>query len=187
MHSFRNLTLALLALCAFSAKAQSQRVDLGVSFTAARSLKAASGQNFWMEGGSIELGTNVWKGFGIAANIGGVRTISIGTSGVSLSLVASTFGPRYRWHANHKLSIYGEGLVGEANGFNSTFPIPHGATDSSNSIATNVGGGVDLQLGRRIAIRALDASWLRTQLPNDTDNIQNTLQLGAGVVLCFGH
>jgi hypothetical protein len=79
-------------------------------------------ENFWMQGGSIELGANVWRGWGIAADLTGVHTGSIGSSSLPLSLVTITFGPRYRWHSDRRLSLFGQGIIGEANGFGSLFP-----------------------------------------------------------------
>ena len=162
------------------------RLDLGVTYVAERSLKADSSQNFWTQGGSIELGANVWHGWGIAANITGTHTGSIGSSAIPLSLVTATFGPRYRWHADGRLSLYGEGLIGEANGFHSLLPTIAGSQSSANGFSAQVGGGVDYSLSNRFALRLLDAAWSRTQLPNGTDNVQNNLRLAAGVVLRFG-
>jgi hypothetical protein len=162
------------------------RLDLGVTYVAERSLKADSSQNFWTQGGSIELGANVWHGWGIAANITGTHTGSIGSSAIPLSLVTATFGPRYRWHADRRLSLYGEGLIGEANGFHSLLPTIAGSQSSANGFSAQVGGGVDCSLSNRFALRLLDAAWSRTQLPNGTDNVQNNLRLAAGVVLRFG-
>jgi hypothetical protein len=180
------LVLGLTALSATLSAAQTPKLDLGVTYSAARSLKAATGQNFWMQGGSIELGANVWKGLGIGANVTGLHSTSIGSSGVPVSLVTATFGPRYRWHAEHKFSAYGEALVGEVNGFRSLFPTPYGAQTEANGLALQVGGGVDYAWKKHIAVRLVNVSWLRTQLPNATDNVQNTLALGSGIVLKFG-
>lgn len=96
-----------------------------------------------------------------------------------------TFGPRYRWHADRRISIYGEGLIGEADGFRSIFPAKAGQQQEANGFASQVGGGVDYRISPRFAIRALDAAWFRTQLPNSTDDVQKTLRLGAGLVLRF--
>ena len=164
----------------------SGRLDLAFSYVGERSVKAGTSQNFWMQGGSIELGANVWHGWGIAADVTGTHASSIGSGGVPLSLVTTTFGPRYRWHADHRLSVYGQGLIGEANGFHSLFPTPFGSQSSANSLAVQVGGGVDCRLSSHFAIRVIDAAWLRTQLPNSTDDVQNTLRLGAGIVMRFG-
>ncbi len=166
---------------------QPNRLDASISYIGERSLKANASENFWLQGGSIELGANVWRGWGIAANVTGTHTGSIGSSGLPLSLVTTTFGPRYRWHADRRVSLYGQALIGEANGFRSIFPATAGSQPDANGFAAQVGGGVDYRLSDRFAIRVLDAGWARTQLPNSTDNVQNTLRLGAGIVLRFAH
>jgi hypothetical protein len=182
------LALCILLLVGTSflrAQSSQNKLDLAATYSAERSLKANTSQNFWMQGGSVELGANVWQGLGIAADITGMHTSSIGVGGVPLSLVTVTLGPRYRWHADHRLSIYGEGLIGEADGFRSLFPASAGQQQQANGFASQVGGGIDYRLSGRFALRALDAAWFRTQLPNSTDNVQNTLRLGAWIVLRF--
>ncbi len=174
--------IALLALSLLATKMQAQTADLGVSMVAAHSLRTGPQQNFWLEGGSIELGLQAWKGLGIAANVTGLHSGSIGGTGIPISLVTATFGPRYRLHLGHTLSLYGEGLIGEANGFDGSFPTPHGVQNSANSFAVQAGGGVDIKVNKHLAVRALQVNWLRTQLPNAADNVQNHLQLGAGLV-----
>lgn len=185
MRLVRTCFLMAAALVATRAL-HAQQSDIAVTYTGERSLKAASGQNFWLQGGAIELGVDAWKGLGVAVNVTGSHANSIGTSGVPISLVTTTFGLRYRCHAGHRWSLYGEGLVGEANGFDSLFPVTGGAVDSANGLATQVGGGIDIAFRRRFAVRVLDASWVRTTLPNATDNVQNTLHLGGGIVVRFG-
>jgi hypothetical protein len=165
----------------------SPKLDVAVTFIAQRSLGSATPDNFWMQGGSIELGTNTWRGLGIAANISGTHTNAIGATTIPLSLVTATFGPRYRWHADHRISIYGEGLIGEANGFRSLFPTIRGAQTSANGLATQAGGGLDYRLSQRFSIRLAEAAWQHTQLPNGTNNTQNDLRLGAGLIINFAH
>jgi X-X-X-Leu-X-X-Gly heptad repeat protein len=57
-----------------------------------------------------------------------------------------------------------------------------GGITSDNSLALQVGGGVDLAFTRHIGVRVLQADWVRTQLPNDATDVQNTLRLGAGII-----
>jgi len=68
---------------------------------------------------------------------------------------------------------------------NSVFPNPAGANESANSLALYVGGGVNLRLKDHLALRALEADWLRTQMPNATTNVQNNLRVGAGLIYRF--
>lgn len=167
--------------------APSTRVDLAPTFNEERSLKAGTEQSFWLTGGALEIGANLYKGLGVALNVTGSTATSIGSSGVPVSLVTVAAGPRYRWHADRRISVYGEGLAGEASGFRSFFPTSAGGQTSSNSLAVQVGGGVDVNLNKRFAARFLEASYVRTILPNATDTQQNILRVGAGIVLRFGH
>ena len=85
-------------------------------------------------------------------------------------------------------------MAGISNGFHSLFSegsgpvgsVNAGTTSSSNALAVDVGGGLDVQLNRRFAVRAFRASYLRTQFPNTTTNVQNSFSLSAGVVVRFG-
>jgi hypothetical protein len=167
-----------------------QEVDLAVTYTAQYS-NLVSDPTFWHQGGSIELSTQTYRGFGAAANIAGTQIGNAANSGVGLSMVTATFGPRYTWYRpigsarKKSVAIFGQGLIGEAHGFNSYFPTAAGSLTDYNSFALQVGGGVDIGLSRHFAVRAVQADWIRTQFPNSTTNIQNTLRIGAGVVLRF--
>jgi peptidoglycan-associated lipoprotein len=45
------------------------------------------------------------------------------------------------------------------------------------------GGGVDIGLSRHIALRLVQADYVRIQLPNSITNVQNNFRLGAGIIL----
>jgi hypothetical protein len=105
---------------------------------------------------------------------------------VGLDLITATIGPRYTLSfPQRKLSVFGQGLVGEAMAFNGLFPHLPAAETSANSLALVAGGGVDMRLSHRIALRALEADWMRTQLPNGAKNRQDALFLGGGIVYRF--
>lgn len=178
--------LLLAASIAQAQMAPATRVDLAIIGGSERSLRANTTQGVWLANGSVELGINLWRGLGAAANITGSHTGSIGGSGVPFSSVTETFGPRYRWHQGHKLSLFGEGLVGEGNGFGSLFPWAGSANSQSDVLAIEVTGGVDYRIGQWFSVRALDAGWVRTTFANGTDNVQNYLHVGAGIVFNFG-
>jgi hypothetical protein len=167
-----------------------QEVDLAVTYTVQHS-NLVSNPTFWQQGGSVELSTQTYRGFGIAANIAGTNVGDAANSGTGLTMVTATFGPRYTWYRpvggarKKSLAIFGQGLIGEAHGFNSYFPTPAASLTDYNSFALQVGGGVDIGLSRHIAVRAIQADWLRTQFPNSTTNVQNTFRVAAGIVLRF--
>ena len=179
----------MLATGIASAQVVRPQLDLGVTFLGDRT-NPVNGSNSWLTGGSIEYGVDAFHGFGLAVAITGLQTASIGNPGVPLAFVTTTFGPRYRYtralgSGRGSLSVFGEALLGEVDAFHSSLPSTQRVTDSANSLALQVGGGIDVGLSRRFAFRALQAEWLRTQLQNGTTNVQNHLQLGSGLVLRF--
>jgi hypothetical protein len=160
-------------------------LDVTVTYNATLS-NAITSSHFWMQGGSVQIHGQFWRGWGAAADIAGAHVSNINTSGMGLDMATATFGPRYTWSPAHqRYALFGQALAGIANGFNSVFPAATGAVSSSDSLALQIGGGVNLALSRHVAVRALDADWLHTQLPNGTTNVQNNLRLGAGVVFRF--
>jgi hypothetical protein len=145
-----------------------------------------AGNRFWLQGGSVQLHSQFWHGLGVVADVAGLHTANANSSGVGLDLVTVTFGPRYTWSPAHRrLSLFGQALVGEANGLNSIFPSFTGADASAQGLAIQVGGGINWPLTRHISARGVEADWLRTQLPNSTTNVQNNLRIGTGLVYRF--
>lgn len=161
------------------------RLEVSVTYGALLS-NAITSDRFWMQSGSVEVEGPFYHGLGAVADIGGMYTGNIKSSRVGLDLVTATFGLRYTWVPMKKrYEFFGQGLLGEANGFHGLFPTPTGAADSSNSMAVEAGGGMNVALSRRMALRAFEISWLRTQLPNSDTNVQNNVRFGAGVVFRF--
>jgi hypothetical protein len=172
---------------------QSAPIDLAVTYDALHT-NHITAQSFWMQGGAVELGAQMYRSLGIAARVEGLHAGTNSTTGEPLSLVTAVFGPRYTMQMrDHRYAIFGEGLVGISNGFDSLFSegsgpvgsVHAGTTSSSNALAVDVGGGLDVRLNHRFALRAFRASYLRTQFPNTTTNVQNSLSLSAGIVVRF--
>jgi opacity protein-like surface antigen len=193
------LVLGMAALLPVSLRAQQQNashseIDLALTYTAQHG-SVNGGGSFWAQGGGAELSVSAYHGLGLAANVTATRVTNINSSGVNLTLVTATFGPRYTWSHPlaaksgaspvRQLNLFGEALIGEANGVDSVFPSAQGAQSSSNSFALRLGGGADITLTHHLAIRMVEANWLRTQLPNGSSNVQNNLQLSSGIVLHF--
>ena len=169
-------------------------LDLAVTYQAVRQSNATSGSSFFMQGGAIEFGARLRHGFGVVASVTGEHA-GAGTTGASpIDIVVVAAGPRYTLAPTKHTALFAEALVGGASAFHSVFPgnsgstqTPgNGATSSANSLALLVGGGIDLKINSRFSIRAIQADWQRTQLPNSRDNIQNGLRIGAGVVVKWG-
>lgn len=165
--------------------AQAVKLPLEVAFTynAVRA-KTVGGTNFWMQGAGMQIEGRVTPNFGVVADVAGEQINAIGSTGVGLDLVTATFGPRLTLERG-RYSVYGQALAGEGIGFNSVFTSATGATSSSYNLALKMGGGMNVALTQRLAVRLLEADWLRTELPNSGGNVQNDLTLGAGVVFRF--
>ncbi len=164
----------------------SRSIDIAVDYNPL--LANIVGRNsFSMQGGSVQVHGQFWHGLGVVGDVSGLHTADTGgSSGVGLDLVTATFGPRYTWSpAYRRYAFFGQLLVGEAHGMNSVFPNPAGANESANSLALYVGGGFNLRLKHHLVLRAFQADWLRTQLPNATTNVQNNLRVGAGLIYRF--
>lgn len=177
-----------MASAAFAQAANSYptKVDIGLVYSAERSLQTFTAQSFWKQGGSVTVGGDLWRGFGPAVDLSLTHADSIGNSRVGITTTTITAGPRYRWHPERKISPYGQALFGMTHGSGSIFPSTSGAKTTANSFAIVAGGGVDYRLGRTFDIRVLDVAWVHSALPNGADNKQNNVRIGAGVAVHFG-
>ncbi len=159
------------------------RVSLALSYDTLGGSMTNS-NSFTTQGGAAEMNYSFFHGLGATASVLGVHADSIG-SGVPVNLILLTFGPSYtyRHHGAHPVSFFAHGLVGRANGFDGLYPQGGVANASANSLAVQTGGGVDVGLTRHLAVRLVQADYVRTQLPNSLTNVQNNLRLGVGIVL----
>jgi hypothetical protein len=178
-------TIAVMAQNPQGADRKIGTADVAFTFNPVLS-QTQPGSRFWMEGGSIQLHDRFYKGFGVVGDLAVVGTGNMNNSGVGLTLMTATFGPRYTFVVpKRKTEVYGQTLIGWASGMKSAFTSPIGTTASANSFAANLGGGVNLNLNKQFALRLLEASWVRTSLPNGAGNTQNMAWLGTGLVVHF--
>lgn len=144
------------------------------------------GDGFWMQGAGVQLHDQFWRGLGATGDAAVLHTSAMNNQSAGLDLVTATFGPRYTWSRAHsRYALFGQFLAGEAFGSHSVFPGATTSTDSATSMALLAGGGLNVHLRKRLSLRALEANWLRTTLPNASTNVQNSLRLGAGLVFQF--
>ena len=98
-------------------------------------------------------------------------------------------GARYTFHLApknpHAVDLYGQFLGGGVFASNSLFPGLSGTTTSAKSSAIQLGGGVNLRLTRRIALRLVEADFVSTHLPNSTNSRQYDVRFSDGVVFRF--
>jgi outer membrane immunogenic protein len=168
------------------------RFDLGLTFTyKVAKITNVSDSRFVIPGASLDGVYNFGgkaKNLGLAFDINGEAASGI-QPGVDLSQISLVAGPRYTWQltkaGSHKVSFYGQALVGYVHAFNSVFPGSAGVVSSANSFALQTGGGFNLKLNRTIGLRLLEADYVMTKLPNSTNSYQGDLRMSNGLVFHF--
>lgn len=177
------LLMAPHALLAQSSPAKAGKtpfLDIGFLYSAERA-RLTTGDNFWLQGGSGEIAFPLYRSLGVAMNLTGDKSDGLGADRIAFSKVTFTAGPRYTVERG-RYRIFAESLLGSVHGFDAVFPFVSGAKKSANAFAMQAGGGVDLTWKKQLALRLVEASYVRTSLPNGSDNLQNNLKLSAGVI-----
>jgi peptidoglycan-associated lipoprotein len=140
---------------------------------------------FEMNGAYASADYYIQNWLSITAEATGAHANAISALGQNLTLTTYMAGPKVS-RSGHRLVPYGEALFGAAHGSDSYFPTATSYTTSATSFALSVGGGLEINLSKRFAIRAIDAQYLRTEFPNGAGDKQNHLMFGAGIVVKFG-
>lgn len=142
-----------------------------------------SSDTFWLiGGGSAEFSSPAMRHFSAVVNVYGGRASYKTAQSDSMNLMTYTFGPRYTFVSRSgKYSFFGEGLVGEARGYNLSYP-PGVGSSSARSLAFLTGAGADVKVTKHFGWRALEVDYLRTQLPVTYGSPQDNLRVGTGIV-----
>ena len=167
-------------------KLSGSSTDLAATYTTEQGQVTPSGAgSFWMQGGSLDTAITFHRGFGFAGNLTGLHASNI-APGLGLNEVDVMVGPRYTLRldskSKHESRIFGEALVGGARGMSSVFPKPTGLSTHASSFAYQVGGGWDISITKHISVRAVEADYVRSYLPNNGGDTQGRIRLGFGVV-----
>lgn len=169
---------------------QVSSADLAVTYTTQHSTVTPSGAgSFWMQGAGLDGAFTFFRGLGLAASLTGEHASRI-APGVNLNLLTFTTGPRYTYflHAGskHEARLFGEIMAGGVKGFGSVFPVSTGVSSSASAFAWQAGGGIDIAISKHFAIRAVQADYVRTKLPNAGSNAQDNLRLSVGLTYHTG-
>jgi peptidoglycan-associated lipoprotein len=162
------------------------RFDLSLGYTHMNA-NAPPGQTnyFGLNGGYISGDIYFTDWLSATGQFSGSHANDISLLGQNLTLMTYMAGPKVSL-TGHRLVPFGQVLFGGAHGSDSYFPTGTTSSPSASSWALSTGGGLDINLTHRFAIRAVDADYLRTALPNGANNAQNHLMIGAGIVIKFG-
>jgi outer membrane immunogenic protein len=184
---FAVAVLLLAGVCAPSAYAQE-----GISGDAAATYQwvhtnAGPGQCgcFGLNGGSVSASWNVRGPWAVVADFSGGTTTGAPTVGSSLTLTSGMAGARYElprlrrnWiHGAHRVQPFAQILLGVSHAGGGAA----GIGDGTNRFAARAGGGVDVPVSRRFSVRG-QVDYFATTFANATNDHQNNLLIGAGVV-----
>lgn len=167
------------------------KFDVSVNFTYKVAKIASTTTHFVLPGGSVDAAWNLSgkaSGLSLVVDLNGESKSNI-EPGVSLTQFSLMGGARYTFHLAknnpHAVDLYGQVLGGGDFASNSLFPGPTSATSSANSGAFQAGGGANIRLTPRIALRLFEADFITTHLPNSTNQRQYNVRFENGVVFRF--
>jgi len=182
------LALGCGTVAALPAVAQSRSlVDVGGEYNYVRTNTPADNCGcFNLNGGSGWIGFNFNRSFGIVGEVASQHASNISSSGADLTLTSYLAGPRYTWGRSRHVAPYAQVLVGGAHASGSLAPGNSGLPGASNTFGMTAGGGWDIGLSRHLSLRAFEAAYYLTRFENGTNDHQNNLRLGAGLMIRFG-
>jgi opacity protein-like surface antigen len=159
--------------------------------------------NFNCAGGGGTIAYNLTSMFGIAADLGGCRffgnTIGFGNT-ITGNQFTYLFGPRITirsaspFQPFFELNFGGDRLsVSCKSNAYSCLTAAGSGTYSKNAFAMTVGGGFDIKINKKLAIRPVQAEYLYTRFGNNcalsvcsNNNNQNSFRLKSGIVVGWG-
>jgi hypothetical protein len=140
---------------------------------------------FGVNGGGVSASWNVRGPWSVVADFSSQTATGAPTVGSSLTLTSGLGGARYElprlrrnWiHGAHRVQPFAQILVGVSHAGGGAA----GLGDGTNRFAARAGGGLDVPVSRRFSVRG-QVDYFATTFANTTNDHQNNLLIGAGVV-----
>jgi outer membrane immunogenic protein len=138
---------------------------------------------FGLNGGGISASWNLRPRWALVGEVSGEYAGNGPSTGNTLTLISYLAGARYRvpqpWlRGPHAPQPFAQVLLGPAHAGGGIA----GAADGTTEFATRMGGGIDLPVSSRFAIRVVQIDYDLTEFRNSTNDHQNNLLLAAGFV-----
>ena len=187
------LTLAMLAAVSVAAPAFAQAdpdktlAEVSLTYSALRTNASVGDCGcFWGNGGTMEVAVPIWRYVAAVGEFSGETASSIpGNTGAGLSLISGMGGLRVSRSLHSRFKPFVQGLFGGVHAFDSYFPSSSGSTTSASSFALAAGGGLDIGLTPRFAIRPIQLDYQYMRLPNNSSNEQHDFRVSAGFIVRF--
>jgi outer membrane immunogenic protein len=184
MKSFAASLLIVLGLGAASAHAQASSTASQLSFDVAGGftvIHANEGPGvcgcFFMNGGSGEFSIKNTRNISFVTNAGYTTITNINNIDRNLALLTVLEGVRYSRDHGGRFIPFGQAMVGIAHTYTN-----YRIDSSTTRAAAAAGGGLDIRINDRFALRPAEVEYLFTSVPNGQNNFQNQLRMTAGVV-----
>ncbi|WP_263377604.1 OmpA family protein [Granulicella paludicola] len=162
------------------------KFDVSLGYNFLRSNAPPSGCScFDANGGYASAAFHVTRWLSFEGEVTGQHQTNISNLGQSLTLLTFAGGPKVSY-PGHRLVPFGEVLIGGAHGSDSYFPTGTTYSSTASSLTLSTGGGLEVGINKLISVRAFDVQYLKTELPNGTNNTQNHLMASAGIIFKFG-
>jgi hypothetical protein len=188
---------AFFVLAVNFAVAQSEfpKAEIGTTYQYIRTSSTGFREQFNMNGGNGSLTYNFNKVFGFTGEFGAAYSGNIRGFNASAHMFSYLFGPKFSARGE-KVTVFGNALFGGAwaNGDFVGMIGPSGqppttsvqVTGSNNSMAMSIGGGLDINAGKRVAVRVAQLDYFMTRFnPANQSSTQNNLRYQAGLVFKF--
>jgi len=171
------MLMAALIAAAAGARAQdgapgTPRGELFGGYSYFRAGDAGTGLN----GGDFSIAENVNRWFGGALDLSSHHG-SFAGSGVNVTTIA--YGPVFSYRRDPRFTPFFHVLLGAVRGSSGYLGISLPDTE----FAITGGGGVDVKLGKHLAVRVIQADYISSHFLSKT---QNNFRLSAGLVFRFG-
>ena len=137
-------------------------------------------------GGSASFAYNFNRRWGLVGDFGGYHAGDYSGQSIDANTESFLFGPRLSYRNDSRWTPFAQILLGGAHGHASASSV----SGSSNTFAMTAGGGLDLGLNRRFAIRLFQLEYFMTRFNPNFIAIaptQNNLRASAGLVIRWGY
>jgi hypothetical protein len=184
----RKIVLGILVLLAPAAAMAQDEYPLAEVF-GGYSYFRSNPDGFNLNGWDASVTGNLTNWFGIegdfSGHYGSPRVFGFEIPFVDINSYTFMGGPKFSYRGG-PVTPFVHFLIGGARASTKAFDV----SISDSALATVVGGGIDINLNRSIAIRAIQADYLMTRFRTDNFSLndrQDNLRLSAGLVIKLGN
>jgi hypothetical protein len=181
------------------------KVELFMGYTYLRAVPspAAGNRMVWLNGGSTSVAFNLNRYLGLVGDFGGFNETrllfttgnppaALGTYQAVDDGTVFTYlgGPRLSFRNHDRITPFAQVLFGGIHASEESLcPTCTASLPAENSFALTAGGGLDLRLHHRLALRIIQAEYMMTRFENlstGSTQAQNDIRLSTGLVFRFG-